>query len=161
MCIYIVSTLDLCALHSTIIETYRQLLKRLSNEIEVRDLHTQKAVIVSMHMTLLPEVGVSTKRKPETLQGLYNGLCSSRKYCGHSDRILYCVVQMLSLNIKDTELQILKEQADLQPEDILDFKDIKFLKLINFFSYEPKESLIDANILCKSARDNTEDAAEI
>ena len=68
---------------------------------------------------------------------------------------------MLSLNIKDTELQILKEQADLQPEDILDFKDIKFLKLINFFSYEPKESLIDANILCKSARDSTEDAAEI
>lgn len=159
-CVY--NTIDLCALHSTIItETHRQLLKRISNEIEVQGLHTQTAIIVSMHMTLLPESGGSTKAKPRTLEGLYNGLCSSRKYCYHSDRIFYCIVQLLSLNIKDAELQMLKKQADLQSEDILNSKDIKFLKLINFLSYEPKESLIDANILPASSRSSTEDAAKL
>ena len=130
---------------------------KLSDEVQTQHLQTQQCIIVSIHATLLPEA----KGKLTTLEGLYNGLASSRKYCGHCDRILYCIVDLLSLNVTDPELQLLKEQADLQPGAVLNSRDIKFLKLLNFLSYEPKESLISANILPVSARGSTKDAAEI
>lgn len=130
---------------------------KLSDKVRTQHLQTQQCIIVSIHATLLPEA----KDKLKTLEGLYNGLASSRKYCGHCDRILYCIVDLLSLNVTETELQLLKEQADLQPGAVLNSRDIKFLKLIIFLSYEPKESLISANILPASARGSTKDAAEI
>ena len=139
------------------IERFKQLVVKLSNKVQTQHLQTQQCIIVSIHATLLPEA----KGKPKTLEGLYNGLASSRKYCGHCDRIFYCIVDLLSLNMTETELQLLKEQADLQPGVILNSKEIKFLKLINFLSYEPKESLVSANILPTSARGSTKDAAEI
>ena len=106
---------------------------------------------------MLPEA----KGKLKTLEELYCDLCTSRKYCSVSDHIFDLIVQLLSLNITDSEQQLLKEQADLQPEAILNSKDIKILKLINFLSYEPKESLIAANVLPESARGSAKDAAEI
>lgn len=133
----------------------------MSDEIEAKGLHTQQSIIASVYLILLPEAVESTKGKPRTLEGLYNGLCLSRRYSGASDRIFYCIVQLLSLNMTDAELQILKEQAALQPEAILNSKEIKFLQIINFLSYESKESLINANILPESARGSTKDAAEL
>jgi hypothetical protein len=100
--------------------------------------------------------------KGKTLQGLHEMLSSSKKYRDHSDRIFYfVVVKLLSLTMEESEQQILTERADSQSKDILESKEIKFLDLIAFLSYEPKEDLIDANILQGSAKRSTEDAAEL
>ena len=135
-------------------------MKKLSDEVESQGLHTQRAVIVSIHASLFLETRMATKGK--TLQGLYEMLSSSKKYRDHSDCIFnFVVIKLLSLTMKDSERQILKECADSQPKDILECKEIKFLDLINFLSYESKESLIEANILQGSAKHSTEDAAEL
>ena len=117
-------------------------------------------MIANIHASLFPEVTTATRGK--TLQGLYEMLSSSRKYHNHSDRIIcFIVVELLSLRIKDREQRILKEHAALQSEDVLHSKEMKFLELINFLSYEPKERLIGANILPGSAKYSSEDAAEL
>ena len=141
-------------------ENFQRIIKQLSDKVEAEGLHTQKTMIVSVHASLFSEAKITTKGK--TLQGLYERLSSSRKYCDFSDRILYyIIVRLLSLSINDDEQQILKECADLQSEHILESKEIKFLELINFLSYESKEDLISANILPGSGRNSTEDAAEM
>ena len=135
-------------------------MKQLSDEVESQSLHTQRAMIMSIHASLFPETRTATQGK--TLRGLYGMLSSSRKYRSHSDCIFhFIVVKLLSLTMEDSEQQILKEQADLQSKHILEVKEMKFIDLINFLSYEPKEGLVNANILPESARRNTKDAAEI
>ena len=141
-------------------ERLGQIIKKLSDEVESLGLHTQRAVIMSVHASLFPEARMATEGK--TLQGLYQMLSSSKKYRNHSECIFYfIVVNLLSLTMKDSERQILKERADSQSKDVLVCKEIKFLDLINFLSYESKESLMDANILQGSAKHSTEDTAEL
>ena len=117
-------------------------------------------MIANIHASLFPEVPTVTKGK--TLHGLYEMLLSSRKYHNHSNCIIYYViVELLSLSMKDDEKRILMEHATLQSDDVLQSKEIKFLELIKFLSYEPKERLIGANILPGSIKYNSKDAAEL
>ena len=150
--------IQLCILCHT--ERLRRIVKKISGGVELQGLHTQKAVIVSVHASLFPETRMATKGK--TLQGLYEILSSSKKYRDHSDCIFYFIaVKLLSLTMEESEQQVLSEHADLQSKDILECKELKFLDLITFLSYEPKKDLIGANILQESAKHSTEDAAEL
>ena len=79
-----------------------------------------------------------------TLEALYNDLCTSPKYHNHSDRILYFLLDKLSLVNNEEEKQLLKFQAEKQARDILESREIKFVELlITYLSCESKETLVE------------------
>ena len=130
-------------------------MKQLSDIVELNGLHTQRAIIKSAAMILLPEAQALSTR--QTLESLYEGLCASPRYHNHSDCIVcYIVVELLKLDIKDKCLQI-----DLQDRSVLESRELKFIELLTTLSYESKESLIEAKILSESAMVSKEDAAEM
>lgn len=134
---------------------FSQLLKQLSDTVELNGLHTQRAIIKSIAMSLLPEARALSTR--QTLESLYEGLCASPRYHNHSDCIVcYIVVELLKLDIKDKHLQI-----DLQKRNVLESRELKFIELLTTLSYESKESLVEAKILSESAIVSKEDAAEM
>ena len=136
-------------------ETFSQLLKQLSDTVELNGLHTQRTIIKSVAMILLPEARALSTR--QTLESLYEGLCASPRYHSHSDCIVcYIVVELLKLDIKDKHLQI-----DLQDRSILESRELKFVELLTTLSYESKESLVEAKILSESSKVSTEDTAEM
>ena len=123
--------------------------------MELNGLHTQRAIIKSAAMSLLPEARALSTRW--TLESLYEGLCASPRYQNHSDSIVcYIVVELLKLDIKDKHLQI-----DLQDRNVLESRELKFIELLTTLSYDSKESLIEAKILPESAKVSKEDVAEI
>lgn len=135
-------------------------MKRLSDRLKREGCHTQLAIVKSVYTTLLPEGKAMNAGR--TLQALYDELCTSPKYFDHSDRILQYVVDKLNLVLSTEEQECLKSLAEQQPEDILESRELKFIDLLLFaFSYETKETLVDAKILPESALSSRKDSGEL
>lgn len=139
-------------------------MKQISDELEREGFHTQLAIVKSTYMTLFPK-GRTVKRDTTTtttLEAFYDDLCASPKYHDHSDRILYFLVDKLSLVQNEKEKQLLKLQADKQTGDMLESREMKFIELLIIgLSYETKETLAEAKILPKSAITSKEDAGDL
>ena len=138
----------------------KQILKQLSDNIETSGLHTHRAIIKSVYTSLLPESQASSTRR--TLETLYDGLCASARYHDYSHCIInYIIVELLRLDVKGDEKRVLVEQANLQANDVLELREIKFIQLLAYLSYTTKEILVEAKLLPKSIKTSKEDTAEI
>lgn len=106
-------------------------------------------------MSLFPEA--RTMNRGWTLEAFYNDLLTSPKYGPCSECILCFVADELSLTLNEDD-----KQANVQFKDILESRELKFIKLlVIFLSYETKESLTEAKILPYSAISRKEDASEL
>ena len=139
---------------------FRQVLKRLSDNITARGLHTHQAIIRSAYGTLFLESQISVTQI--TLETLYASLCTSATYHDCAEYIIYhIVVDQLKLDIKDVEKHVLIENTNSQSKAILQSREVKFIDLLTSLSYMTKESLIGAKILPKSVKKSKEDAADL
>ena len=106
-------------------------------------------------MSLFPEA--RTMNGGWTLEAFYDDLLTSPKYGPHSECILCFMADELSLTLNKDD-----GQADEQFKDILESRELKFIKLlVIFLSYKTKESLTEAKILPYSALSRKEDAGEL
>ena len=165
MYIFYTSHSDVCDFKcSFFLVEFRQLLTRLSKEIEFDGLHTQRAILKTVYISLLSESDSHVhKEGGKTLESFYEGLCASLKYQDHSNCVLYFVaIKLLGLDVKDHEKQILIKQAEMQSHfGVLQCREMKFIELLTLWSYESKKDLFEANILPESAKESKEDVAEL
>ena len=165
MYIFYTSHSDVCDFKcSFFLVEFRQLLTRLSKEIEFDGLHTQRAILKTVYISLLSESDSHVhKEGGKTLESFYKGLCASLKYQDHSNCVLYFVaIKLLGLDVKDHEKKILTKQAEMQSHfGVLQCREMKFIELLTLWSYESKKDLFEANILPESAKESKEDVAEL
>ena len=135
------------------------IIQHVSSEIETQGLHTQLAIIKSIHMILFPEARVLNRQG--TLEELYHRLCASPKYRSHSECILLFVIDRLNIDLEEKEKEVLLAEANQQSDDILESREVGFIELLTFLAYETKESLVKTNILPESAKKSKKDTAEL
>lgn len=103
---------------------------------------------------LFSETEISSRDRD--LTNFYAMLCSSPQFCSEADQVVQFVVNELCPTLS-TELEEFLEKEAKQKNDtsnILEYKELKFLKVVLKLSHENKQDLVDAQLL---TQDDNED----
>lgn len=121
-----------------------QFIQNLSDKINRYD--TSKVMLELCFTCLFGETETYTRKKD--LVNFHTMLCSSPLFCSKAVQVVHFVVKELHPTLSHEENEFLKQtEQQSDPHNILEFKELKFLKVVLELSYENKQDLDDAQLL--------------
>ena len=135
------------------------IVKHHSDHMRSQPCDTQIGILKLSRLVLIPKS--KTVDENHSLENFYEDICASSKYHFVASLIFQFMSALLCLHLTKEEENALAEIIKGQSKEVFQSRDVKFVKMLVDWSYEGKESLVEAEILPQSALKSKEDAIEL